>query len=433
MIGDIATRVAADLRARKFPHLVVYGPERVARDGFDSVIVFSRDRQAGDPIIAPAGGTNTNPRVPFNRNVSGRVVVYARSAKPGATPFDHEEECDLVCDGVITALNQVLMAGGFLWAITESRILTREELRAEAEVDARDDGSGKRSADFPGCAARIRFTVRTAIRSVTYQGAAGPTGTVFDFAVPAVTAGVGVAPAVVVPPSLPSLVPSLVAWWSGNYATPSSVVNRAGGSVGAMTQSVAADRPAVIVFGNNVRALQFDGQTQEMSTPDVPALRWTGAKGYWAGHVRQEQFANAHQLFNQWGASERISIMWTISGQRIEVRVANSDLTFAQLNFPLLHAQLSLGAWLEVLYDGTQPGSNDRCQLWVDGVRVQPNGVGGTMPPTLNAGDATEVWLAAMNGAENGRWDIAHWYICNDLPTTAQRDAMRATEAPAWD
>lgn len=187
MIGDIATRVAADLRTRKFPYPVVYAPERVARDGFSSAIVFSRDRQAGDAIVAPAGATHCNPGIPFNRNVSGRIVVYARCAKAGATPFEHEEECDLVCDGVLTAMYKILKASGHPWTVTESRILTREELRAEAGVESKDDGSGKRSADFPGCAARIRFTVGTVIRDVTYQGAAGPTGTVYEFAIPVVT------------------------------------------------------------------------------------------------------------------------------------------------------------------------------------------------------------------------------------------------------
>ena len=51
MIGHLAREVAADLRSRKWPHLVSYGPERVGRDGFKSAVVFMRDREAEEAIV----------------------------------------------------------------------------------------------------------------------------------------------------------------------------------------------------------------------------------------------------------------------------------------------------------------------------------------------------------------------------------------------
>lgn len=186
MIGDLAAAVAADLRARKYPHRVAYGPERTPRDGFDHTIVFERDREAGDAIVAPRGANGRNPEVPFNRDVAGRVTVYARSSKPGATVLDHEAECDCVCDGVITAMYRILKARRLPLEITESRMLRREDLRADTGEG--DDRSGPRSADWPGCAARIRFSVGTVVRDVTYTGAAGPTATLQDVAIPVVTA-----------------------------------------------------------------------------------------------------------------------------------------------------------------------------------------------------------------------------------------------------
>lgn len=179
MIGHLAAAVKTDLHGRKFPHPVVYAPERVGRCGFDAAIVFARDRSTVDAITAPQGAAHHNPEVPFNRNVAGRFTVYARSPKPGATVLDHEDECDAVCDGVITAMYRILKARRLPLVIVESRMLTRDELRAEADdgAEAADDRSGRRSADFPGCAARVRFTVGTAVRDVTYTGAARLTGT----------------------------------------------------------------------------------------------------------------------------------------------------------------------------------------------------------------------------------------------------------------
>lgn len=185
MIGHLATAVAADLRARKFPYPVSYGPERVGREGFRPAIVFLRDREAGDPIVAPVGAKDRNPEVPFNRLVSGIVTVYARSSKPGATVLDHEDECDVVCDGVIAAVYRILKARRLPLSITESRLLRREDLVLDTDVGA--DTSGQRSADWPGCAARIKFTVGTVIRDVSYTGGAQSTGVIDDVEAPTVT------------------------------------------------------------------------------------------------------------------------------------------------------------------------------------------------------------------------------------------------------
>lgn len=187
MIGPLAAAVAADLKRRKFPYPVSYGPERVVRDGFSAAIVFVRDRKAGDQITAPAGANGVNPEVPFNRFVSGAFTVYARSPKPGATVADHEEECDCVCDGVLSAMVRILKARRLPLRVVESRLLDREELTAELGGGASENHAGARSADWPGCAARVRFAVGTAVLDVTYQGHARPTGVVGDVACPVIT------------------------------------------------------------------------------------------------------------------------------------------------------------------------------------------------------------------------------------------------------
>lgn len=196
MIRDLALAVAADLRTRKFPHPVVYGPERAARDGFSAAVVFRRDRSVPDEIAPPVGATrpkatSTGAESPLTRWVSGAFVVYARSPVPAATVFDHEEECDRVCDGVLTAMYRLLKARSLPWRVAESKMLTREDLRAEADVAEADDHSGQRFADAAGCAARVRFAVQTLVRDVTYTGVSGPTGTITEFATPVVEASLG--------------------------------------------------------------------------------------------------------------------------------------------------------------------------------------------------------------------------------------------------
>lgn len=191
MIGHLAAAVKADLASRYFPYRVVYGPERIARDGFtENAVVFLRDRDSGDAITAPIGANGLNPDVPFNRVIRGMFVVYARSSKSGAGPLQHEDECDLVCDGVLTAMYRLCKARKLPLQIVESKMLTREDLRRLAEHEG-EDPSGKRSADFPGCAARVRFTVGTAVRDVTYPGAARPTGEVYEFADPTINVELG--------------------------------------------------------------------------------------------------------------------------------------------------------------------------------------------------------------------------------------------------
>jgi hypothetical protein len=189
VIRELADAVRTDLSARKYPHPVIVGPERVARDGFDMAIVFERDRPAGDPIEAPRGANHINPEAPFNRAISVRVTVYARSPKPGATAHDHEEECDRVCDGVLSAVHRVAQTQRLPLRIVDSRLLTRSDLNADA--GGGKDTSGERWADAAGCAARVRFAIGTAVLDVDYTGAAQDEGVVFDVAAPTVEADYG--------------------------------------------------------------------------------------------------------------------------------------------------------------------------------------------------------------------------------------------------
>lgn len=236
---------------------------------------------------------------------------------------------------------------------------------------------------------------------------------------------------VYVPPIVYShpTVASLVAHWSGNIGTVSEVPNRAGGDVGALVQPTAADQPSIITLTGGVKALRFDGTTDDMFTPDVAALRFS-PKGFWGMHLRIVGSPTG-RLFSQWGASERIEFNY-INNTRFESRVATSPIALAQRNYAVTAAAVTAGLWVYQTYDGTNGTTTDRHKLFKDGVDTATSGSAGTMPATLQTGDATEFWLASLNGGSNVAVDVAHFYICNDVPSAGEIIAMRDFEIPNW-
>jgi hypothetical protein len=176
VIYDLALAVAAHLRQRKFPPQVHYGPMRAERRDFQSLVVFERDSEAGDQIVEAMGANQRNPEAYYNRKVAGAVHVYARASHPGADNQHHEDECDRICDGVLSAMRRVLQAKRLPLEITESRMLSADDLKAMMHVVDK----------WPGRVTRIRFRVRTLVRDVDYKGQGADTGVVFDVHAPLV-------------------------------------------------------------------------------------------------------------------------------------------------------------------------------------------------------------------------------------------------------
>lgn len=244
-----------------------------------------------------------------------------------------------------------------------------------------------------------------------------------------------------VPPFAPSQIASLIAHWSGNGSTVASAPNRiAGSSVGAMAQATAADQPVLLTTTNGVQALSFDGVSDDMKTPDVAALRFTGPRGYWAWHIRSlETTGPGNIIGGQWaegGTAERFEVVFWPQAGRVAVSVASSLSAYAEFQFGGTLAQLQAGCWLEVLFDGSQSIADSglaRCVLCIDGAPFARSAVSGGMPAALLPGDALNYWLGSRNGSINERIDVAHHYVANDIPTGPERAALRAFEAPQWD
>jgi hypothetical protein len=164
MIDQLARDVAANLRARKFPVQVFYGPERVTREGLPShVLVFARDTERDESFTTPRG-TQRNPRRYRTRTLYGVVDVFAKATVKGARTAEHERLCDQLVDGLATALVELSASGQRPPVeIVGGRLLTAAELR---------------DADIPaGAAYRMRFTWERGVELRDYDGSADDTAT----------------------------------------------------------------------------------------------------------------------------------------------------------------------------------------------------------------------------------------------------------------
>lgn len=173
VLAELSDVVAEELRVRKYPHKVAYGPERTKRTGpgIAPGVVFERDRDRGDPYAAPVAtrqGAGT-PETYYSRQVASMFTVYAQSPKPGARVRDHEAEAEAVCDAVVSAMARACKLAGKLLSPGSLRFLRG------ADFDLTD---GREFENWPGVAARVEFFISVPVRDVDYLGRGPDTGTV---------------------------------------------------------------------------------------------------------------------------------------------------------------------------------------------------------------------------------------------------------------
>lgn len=231
-------------------------------------------------------------------------------------------------------------------------------------------------------------------------------------------------------------VASLVAHWSGNQAAAGVAYNRKANSVGNMIQPTAADQPSIVALPSG-NALRFDGQTDEMYTPDVAALRSFTTEAEWCFHLRQNNAQvptgnTSGTIFAQWGAAERVLLEYAEGGtQSFRPKIATSAVAFAGNNYNMSLATLQAGCFLRVKFRGAEATAADRLRVFVDEVEVA-RAAAGSIPATLQLGDATEVWLGSTNGANNWGVDIAHAYVFSANLSADEITTVRNFEAPTW-
>ncbi len=103
MIHSMSLDLEDKLRSRGFPLRVRYGPQRVSREDYKTVIVMARDHEGGDTVGAPQG-TQRNPRYRFARRLGCVAEIFVASTIPGAAVQHHEGLCDAITDAFLVAL-----------------------------------------------------------------------------------------------------------------------------------------------------------------------------------------------------------------------------------------------------------------------------------------------------------------------------------------
>lgn len=166
LIHDIGQELQAYLHANGCPLSVVDGPELATSTWGRERVVVEHDTE-GKASFADPRGMHTNAK--HRRTVTDpyKVTIYARSAKPGATPFEHRTRALNMRETVIAGMEYVARVRINRWDPTSGGFFTPPDL-----ADTEKPG---------GAAYQILSTYQSPIRVVTFVGEAQPEGTVANF------------------------------------------------------------------------------------------------------------------------------------------------------------------------------------------------------------------------------------------------------------
>jgi hypothetical protein len=149
--------IEANLKGRKFPVEIVYGPERLKRAGCGAYeIAMHRDDESGD-AVHPVQASRPNPKMWAKRALGVVATFYVASPVSGAMLSDHERDCDALVDAFLVeviAWGEAAKAGTIEFA--ESRYLNAVEYNG--------------SENFGGVVYRLRFEVPRALLERDYNG-----------------------------------------------------------------------------------------------------------------------------------------------------------------------------------------------------------------------------------------------------------------------
>lgn len=161
MIYRMSRDLEANLRARKYPVRVVYGPERflgTRREPFG--IRIERDRTSSEPVDT-AHGFQRNPRKVMTRTMGVTAKLSATSPVPNARINEHEALCDQLVDAFLVSLvewSTAAKAGDI--SVVEDRYLSDEEI--------------DKSEHANGVVYLVRFTIQRGVVRRDFDGSALP-------------------------------------------------------------------------------------------------------------------------------------------------------------------------------------------------------------------------------------------------------------------
>lgn len=158
MLPNVTAEISTAMVAKGAPYPVVYGPLRTAPGvNSPSQIVVQRDRQRGD-TVETAPSHRHNPRLVFKRAIGGLVHIFAHSRAPGASVGDHERVADKLVDQLLVAILKVSQARIQPFRVTESRLMSAQELEEQALTT------------WPGVVYLMRFQIDRGVTDADWSG-----------------------------------------------------------------------------------------------------------------------------------------------------------------------------------------------------------------------------------------------------------------------
>jgi hypothetical protein len=163
MIYQMSQDIESNLKGRKYPVEITYGPERLKRSGCGSYeIVMNRDDESGD-AVHPVQASRSNPKMWAKRALGVVATFYVASPVSGAMISDHQRDCDALVDAFLVeviAWGEASKAGAIDFG--ESRYLNASEHNG--------------SEYFGDVVYRLRFEVPRALLERDYNGDARAVG-----------------------------------------------------------------------------------------------------------------------------------------------------------------------------------------------------------------------------------------------------------------
>lgn len=166
MIHEIGLELAARLKDRGCPFIVVDGPEPTETVTFGRErIVLEYDEEAGDGF-GPVKGTHKNPKHRMTVSWGGKISIYAKSPGASSLYFEHQRRALRVRDQVLVGMEEVAVARKNAWRPNKGGFTRPEDL--------------KDSEKLAGAVYVLAFTFYRAVMVLTWAGSARPTATLGD-------------------------------------------------------------------------------------------------------------------------------------------------------------------------------------------------------------------------------------------------------------
>lgn len=157
MLHKLLPAISARLKSVNCPIEVSYGLTRPSPVVSKNAIVFSLDDESGDSMV-DATLCKTESKPLFGIKVGCRCRIYAKSHKPAATLWEHQDLAILARNSVMCALRAVSMGSFSYLSVSRLGFLSPQQLQLEG-LEA-----------WPGVVYEIQFGIPIAVFETKWDG-----------------------------------------------------------------------------------------------------------------------------------------------------------------------------------------------------------------------------------------------------------------------